>query len=121
MSDAKRHKNAKKVPLILQQAKHFNRDEYDMTQHKVSQMSLTELKAFIRDPKTTVLQAAIASVWAKAISKGDVFPLEKFTNRMIGPVRKELSVTGMTFAELVKQQAEAAKMSQMLDDEDDED
>lgn len=103
------------------EARKFTRETYELTQHKISRMTLQELKAFIKAPETTVLEAAIAAVWAKSIGKGDIYPLEKFTNRMAGPVRKEVSVTGLSFAELVKQQAEKAKADKAIDLEDDDD
>lgn len=116
------------IPPIKQKATYerraaqkFTRETYELIQHKVSRMTLQELKTFIREPQTTVLEAAVAAVWAKAIGKGDIYPLEKFTNRMAGPVRKEVSVTGMSFADLVRQQAELAKADKTMDLDDDGD
>lgn len=109
----------KSMPPIVQAARKFDRITYENIQHRVAHMSLTELKDFIRSPGTTVLEVAIASVWLKSIGKGDVRAVEAFTDRMAGPVVKKLSVEGMSFAELMAQQAKA--MAEHQEDESEND
>ncbi len=93
-----------KLDPVMLKARKFDRENYEMIQHRVSQMSLEELRAMAKNPASTVLEVAIASVWAKGIQKGDVYPLEVFTDRMIGRVSHTVSITGLTFADLMKQQ-----------------
>lgn len=109
----------KTLPPIVHAARKFDKATYEMIQHKVAHMSLTDLKDFIRNPETTVLEVAIASVWLKSIGKGDVRAVEAFTDRMAGPVVKKLSVEGMSFSELMAQQAKL--MSEHAEDDTDDD
>lgn len=108
-------------PVIIREAKQFNKITYDMIQHKISHMTMAELKDFIRAPTSTVLEVTIAAVWAKSMQKGDVFAVEQFTNRMIGPVTKKVSVDGLSFTDLMAQQAALAKAAMDASNDDDGD
>ena len=52
------------------------------------------IKELAKDPKANVLQAMIASVAARVISKGDMQALDVLLNRLIGKVKDEVLHSG---------------------------
>jgi hypothetical protein len=89
------------LPAELKHARKFTKDRYEATLHKISGMSMQELLDFVKGKQGDVLETAIASVWLKAITKGDHKRIQDFTSRMIGPIPKHINLTAGSIAELM--------------------
>ena len=97
----------------IKEARKFTKARYEGVIHRVMAMSIEEIKAFIATGEGDVLETIIATCLMKSMAKGDVKTLEKFTDRVIGPVTKKLSVNAGSIAELmVKFQQEGSLESE---------
>ena len=55
--------------------------------------NLEELKAFIEDPDTPVIQVGVGTAILTAIKKGDASVLETFAARIVGKIPDEIKIT----------------------------
>lgn len=55
----------------------------------------TELEKIIKDPGSSMLKIAVASVISKAINKGDMHSLDILLNRLIGKVKDQHDFSGI--------------------------
>lgn len=56
--------------------------------------NMSHLQAIVKDPKAPVIQIMFAAVCASIIKKGDMNALQELLNRIVGPVPKEMQLTG---------------------------
>lgn len=54
--------------------------------------NLEELKAFIADPDTSVIQVGVGTALLTAIKKGDASVLEQFAARIVGKIPDEIRI-----------------------------
>ena len=106
-------KGPQPLPAELKAARKYTKARYEAIIHRLSAMSYSELQAFVKDPNADVLELMIASTMAKAIAKGDHKRMECFTDRVVGPVPKNIRVSGSTISDLMEEanKAEAERIA----------
>lgn len=77
-------------PPELKKLRHLTKQELVEIGNLIIKGSVEELKLIAQNPKTTVIQAMIASVAWRAIKRGDTQALDGILNRMIGKVKDEV-------------------------------
>lgn len=77
-----------KMPPELKEAKKLTQTQIEIALTQFLAMDDKQLRAIIKDPKSTRLQAIIASIVDKAIKIGDQQRLDFLLNRIIGKVKE---------------------------------
>lgn len=80
------------VPPDLKGITLLSKEQVKRAGSKLLAMSIKDLKAHAKDPATSALEAAIASIILKAHSYGDAPRMEFILSRIVGKVKDEVEV-----------------------------
>ena len=83
-----------RIPEELKAIEPITQDSYKRILNKYTSMSREQLQAVIKEPSTPAIEIIVCSIIAKAMTGGDQSRLESLLNRAIGPVPKQLEVSG---------------------------
>ena len=86
----------------LSEAKKLNKVNLEAAINNASSMSMKECNEFMKNPEATLLQLAVCSAFIKSIKTGDYTKIDPMVDRTVGPVTKQVNLTGNTFAEIME-------------------
>lgn len=83
-----------KLPEEVKEAKRLTAAELELKLTEFLKKSREELYAIAKDPKSTGMDALVASIMTFGVSKGDHMRMEFLLNRLIGKVKEQVNVEG---------------------------
>lgn len=86
-----------KADPIANALKKLTLKSYQRVIRTVVKGNVAQLEAIAKDPKSSALEVAVASCFARAIRKGEYGVVEKMIERLIGKVPDELHVKSKNF------------------------
>lgn len=96
-------KGREPMPLELKYAKQMTKNYVLELLSRFMLMEVKELQKIAGDKTITTGESIVARICLQAIKHGDHFRMSFLLDRTIGPVRKDVAVTGeISFSELVK-------------------
>lgn len=87
-------KGGPKIPDTMKKLKSLTEAELVEVGTVLLKGKLSELKALAKDPHTTVIQAMVAGMALKAISRGDSPAFNAIMDRLLGKVKENLNLSG---------------------------
>lgn len=82
------------LPEDLKAARKLNKTELERILNEYIHMSLTEIQRRAGHPETSALEVLVAKVLAEGIKRGDEKRLGFLLDRLVGPVKRSVSVEG---------------------------
>lgn len=90
------------VPDDLKRARNLNKIELERLINKYMRMTVNDIKKALKNDNLSGIDRLVCSILAGAIAKGDHTRAGFILDRSVGPVKKELELSGITIADLAK-------------------
>lgn len=82
------------LPEEIKEARRLNKAEFERILNQYIHMPLEDIKTRASDPTTPALEVLVAKILAEGIKRGDEKRLNFIVDRLVGPVKRKVSLDG---------------------------